>query len=113
MTPDDLTRTVRTKIHVCGCGCWTWQGSTTDGYAKAKMRGKTFLVHRYVFERANDVTLDDDDTIDHLCDRHRLCVNPDHMEVVSRSTNSQRANRRRWHDSEPDRSACTQPDQGE
>lgn len=109
MTPDDLTRTVRTRVHVCGCGCWVWQGSTDRyGYAGFKLRGKRVLVHRYTFEFAHG-PLDDDMTIDHLCDRHRACVNPAHMEAVSRSENSVRANRRRWHEADPDRSACTDP----
>jgi hypothetical protein len=108
-SPTALTRTVRTKITVCGCGCWVWTGSTdTSGYAKFKLRGKTVVLHRYVWEFFTDLTLDGyDSTIDHLCDRHRACLNPDHMEVVTRSINSTRANDRRWHDADPDRSLCT------
>lgn len=112
ITISDLTRTVRTKIHACGCGCWVWTGSVNaHGYAKAKLRGSTFLVHRYTYEKVFG-PLDEDATIDHLCDRHRNCVNPAHMEPVSRSENSTRASSRRWHEGEPDRSACTEPEEG-
>jgi hypothetical protein len=54
-------------------------------------------VHRYVYEffvRPIRGGL----TIDHLCTGHRNCMNPDHMEQVTRSTNSKRANHRRWHE---------------
>ena len=37
----------------------------------------------------------DDVTIDHLCKGHRNCLNINHMELVSRSENSIRANVRR------------------
>lgn len=110
MTPDDLTRLVRTKLHVCGCGCWVWTGSTdSSGYAKIKMRQRTVQVHRYVWVKAHG-EITDDLTIDHLCDRHRNCINPDHMELVTRSENSVRANARRFHGGERDRSACTEPE---
>lgn len=106
---DGLTRTVRSKVHVCGCGCWVWTGSLDRyGYAGFKFKGKRVLVHRYVFETVHD-TLLGDLTVDHLCDRHRNCVNPTHMESVTRTENSERANHRRFHEGEVDRSACTQP----
>lgn len=105
----DLTRLVRTKVHLCGCGCWVWTGSVdSSGYAKMKMKNRTIPVHIYVFEFFYGPQPDDDDwTIDHLCDRHRNCVNPEHMESVLRGENSRRANYRRWHAEAPDRTACT------
>ena len=109
----DLTRTVRTKITACEYGCWVWMGSLdTDGYSKFKLRGRTVIVHRYVWDHFHpDEPLDGyDDTIDHICDRHRACLNPDHMERVSRSTNSTRANARRWHDTDRDRTSCSVTD---
>jgi hypothetical protein len=103
----DLTRTVRTKVHACGCGCWVWTGAhDSSGYATMKMKGRQRIVHRYAFERLIG-PIPPDMTIDHLCDRHRDCINPDHMEVVSRSVNSTRANERRWHSDTADASDCT------
>ena len=98
----ELTRCVRTKILddecrcVPGCDCWVWEGALDDhGYARFKLRGKTLLVHRYVYQHYFG-DLDPDLTIDHLCDRHRNCVNPAHFEQVTLSENSIRANARRW-----------------
>ena len=98
----DLTRTVRTKIRVsethehAGQPCWEWTGSCdSSGYANVKMHGKIVLVHRYVHDRMIG-PIDGDLTVDHLCKGLRNCVNPAHFELVSRSENSTRANRRRW-----------------
>ena len=102
-----LTRTIRNSIEPCpdeGCECWLWTGALdSSGYASAKMKGTVFIVHRYCFEQlvgpieleCEDGTLDPDPTIDHLCTGHRNCQNPDHMEIVSRTENSVRANHRR------------------
>ena len=104
--PNDLTRTIRTHIHICGCGCWVWAGSCdSSGYAKAKMKGKTVALHRYVFEHFLGPL--DELTLDHTCDRHRNCLNPEHFEAVTRTENSVRANVRRFHGPKPDRTACT------
>ena len=98
----DLTRTVRTKIRVsethehAGQPCWEWTGSCdSSGYANVKMHGKIVLVHRYVHEKLIG-PIEGDLTVDHLCKGLRNCVQPAHFELVSRSENSTRANRRRW-----------------
>ena len=115
MQPSDLTRQVRTRIHVCGCGCWVWTGATShDGYGRFKHKGKVTVTHRYVYDKAFG-DLDDDLTIDHLCDRHRTCCNPEHLEQITKTVNSERANQRRFHDAPPDTTNCTpiRPTNGE
>ena len=108
----DFTRTVRVKTRQCGCGCYVWTGSTDfSGYAKTKFKGRTVMTHRYVYEKF--VGPLGDLTVDHLCDRHRLCLNPAHMEAVTRSENSTRANRRRWHEGDPDTSTCSLTREGD
>jgi len=95
---DDLTRLVRTKIIVCECECWYWTGSAdTSGYPKFKLRQRTIQVHRYSYERLV-AEIPDEMTIDHLNCTSRRCCNPAHMQVVTRSENSERANATRWHD---------------
>lgn len=100
----DLTRTVRTKIEECmgeecgneDCECWLWTGAVDRyGYGSVKMKGVVLISHRYVYEKLVGPIPDDMD-IDHLCVGHRSCQNPAHMEPVSRSENSRRANHRRW-----------------
>ena len=92
---NDLTRLFRTKVTVCECGCWLFSFTDRYGYGRFKFKGKQLRAHRFAYEKLVGPIPDDCD-IDHLCDRHRNCVNPAHMEPVSRSENSVRANRRRW-----------------
>ena len=71
-------------------GCWIWDGSTADtGYGNIAIRvdGKqvTKLAHRLLYEIEKG-PIDKQLEIDHLC-RNRWCVNPDHLEPVSRREN--------------------------
>lgn len=70
-------------------GCFLWIGATLNGYGRFTATGEnTHRAHRLAWERCNGaipVGL----TIDHLC-RTRCCVNPAHMEVVTRAENSKR-----------------------
>ena len=94
-----LTRTVRTKISPCpepDCECWLWTGSLdSSNYGKVKIRNRTIIIHRYVYEFFHG-PIPDDLTVDHLCAGHRNCVNPAHMELVTLYENSIRANERRY-----------------
>jgi hypothetical protein len=95
---EDLTRLVRTKVIECECGCWYWTGATdSGGYAKFKLRRATVEVHRYAYERLIG-PIPEGLTLDHRNCTTRRCVNPTHMDVVTRSVNSTRANATKWHD---------------
>ena len=74
-------------------GCWNWSGwITTNGYGILRLSDKrTALAHRFVFERTVGPVAEGLD-LDHLC-RNRRCVNPDHLEPVSRSENLRRGSR--------------------
>ena len=75
--------------------CWIWLGSRTGGKGKAPYgvirdaSSKSFAAHRVAFELLNG-PIPVDLTIDHLC-RTPPCVNPAHMEPVSRAENTRRA----------------------
>lgn len=67
-------------------GCWIWHGARFgSGYAACGFRGTSTVAHRAVWQiLIADLPRSLD--LDHLC-RVRACVNPDHMEPVTRSMN--------------------------
>ena len=70
--------------------CIEWMGAVqSSGYGSVTNgRGGTMLAHRRAWEAARG-PIPPGLTIDHLC-RHKLCVNPDHMEVVTNAENVKR-----------------------
>lgn len=89
-------------------GCWEWTGANgSQGYGSVGVgNNKTALAHRASWESVNG-PIPEGAQIDHLCHnsdpscaggvtcRHRLCINPDHLEPVSGSENTRRALRSR------------------
>lgn len=70
-------------------GCWIWQRSLyLNGYGGITVDGHRRLAHRVSYE-AFVGPIPDGLTIDHICGV-RACVNPRHMEPVTRGVNSQR-----------------------
>ena len=76
---------------VCvGESCWLWMGAKdlAQGYGYFGDGTKVVRAHRWAYEQLIGpipVGLE----IDHLC-RVTACVNPEHLEAVTRSTNIQR-----------------------
>jgi hypothetical protein len=65
-------------------GCWLWGGSVdAKGYGMVRFNGKNARAHRAVFTVMTGITPVE---IDHLC-RERSCVNPAHLENVSKLEN--------------------------
>lgn len=72
-------------------GCWIWQLSTRDGYGITKgsfQSEKVQQAHRVVYEEHKGL-IPNGMVLDHLC-QIRLCVNPDHLEVVTVAENNHR-----------------------
>ncbi len=71
-------------------GCIEWPGyRDTRGYGRLTLYGAPgFLAHRAAYEVHNG-SIPEDMTVDHLC-FNPGCVNPSHMQLLSRSDNSQR-----------------------
>jgi hypothetical protein len=70
--------------------CWVWNGALVRGYGVINVDGKTEYVHRVVFA-ASGKKFDKRLTLDHKC-RNPRCVNPEHLEAVTRSENVRRMN---------------------
>ena len=84
----ELPPHVLSKIEV-GPDCWKWLGHSNTGYGRVEIAGRSRYAHRVVYESTvrpvpNGLTLD------HLC-KNRLCVNPDHLEIVTQAENNLRA----------------------
>jgi hypothetical protein len=80
-------------------GCWLWGGALyPNGYGKtAREHYGTQLAHRVIW-LASGREIPEGMDLDHVYDRgcrHRHCVNPDHLEPVSRAVNLQRGHQAR------------------
>lgn len=70
-------------------GCWIWTAYVhPSGYGRFSWEGAKQYAHRVVFTELRGPIPDGQD-LDHLC-RVRSCVNPDHLEAVTRSENVRR-----------------------
>lgn len=85
----DLPERIASKIAVADSGCWQWTASiSVDGYGRTTVNRRTAGAHRACYEilvGSIPVHL----VIDHLC-RNRRCVNPEHLEPVTRRENTLR-----------------------
>lgn len=74
------------KFEADDCGCWVWTSrKDRGGYGKVKLDGRTRTAHA-VFYECLVGPVPSGLELDHLC-RNRGCVNPAHLEPVSRKEN--------------------------
>lgn len=83
-----------TKVEKTG-GCWNWIAGTNHyGYGSYRTNRESgsfaAQAHRYAYETLVG-PIPDGLTLDHLC-RNPRCVNPDHLEPVTRGENVLRGN---------------------
>jgi len=77
--------------------CWPWRGTRNDGgygiiaIARNAPRHRFIRAHRLAYELCHRESIPAALTVDHLC-RLRHCVNPAHLEVVTRGVNVLRGN---------------------
>jgi hypothetical protein len=70
-------------------GCWEWVAScSTNGYGQIWVDGTMRRPHRVLYEMMVGSVPEGLD-LDHLC-RNRRCVNPSHLEPVTRQENALR-----------------------
>jgi hypothetical protein len=88
LTPTEVAR-LFSSVQFVPYSCWGWTGYITPhGYSQVVFRGLKYYAHRLIYEALRG-PIDPNLVIDHLC-RHRACVNPWHMEVVTDSENIRR-----------------------
>ena len=70
-------------------GCWIWTGAADrQGYGRINVNGKIKLTHRVAYEFYVG-KIPTGLELDHLC-RNPTCVNPSHLEPVTRKVNTDR-----------------------
>lgn len=83
----DLGRLMKFVEPVTESGCWIWTGCLMPhGYGQCRQNGKAMLAHRAMYLLVRGSLPPKGIDLDHLC-RVRCCVNPDHLEPVTRQEN--------------------------
>jgi hypothetical protein len=84
-------------VPLCGyvvqdCGyltpCWIWKLTKSRGYGRKRWNGRVQGAHVMMWTQLHG-PVPDGLELDHLC-HVRACVNPDHLEPVTRSENQRR-----------------------
>lgn len=73
------------KYNVEASGCWMWFGPTRSGYGEFSIGKRKVRAHRFAYETFRGA-IPAGLVIDHLC-RQPRCVNPGHLQPVTRGEN--------------------------
>jgi hypothetical protein len=68
-------------------GCWLWGGNLWNGYGAFSVNGRNYRVHRLMWELVSG-PIPKGLEIHHKCNT-RNCVNPRHLEILSRREHAQ------------------------
>jgi hypothetical protein len=87
--PRDIRERLIEKIEVDEYGCWLFAGNrSSSGYGLIHHNGRQASAHRVSYELHVGLIAEGLE-LDHLC-RVRACVNPAHLEPVTRAENNRR-----------------------
>lgn len=94
---EEIMERIRNKSTNDIKGCWVWQGTHSGtgrggGYPRMSLDGATMAVHRVMWSCVNG-PIPHKKQIDHTCE-NRMCVNPDHLEMVTNLQNQRRKKKR-------------------
>ena len=98
-TQKDIERFIK-LVDVLPSGCWYWLGARSRGkgnrkwYGTFKVGGKAVRAHRFASEVIGGKKCPEGCHRDHTCN-FSMCVNPSHIEVVTRQENQRRKETRR------------------
>lgn len=102
---DTIWAKVMARVKVQPDGCWLWTGPTSGttgrgrGYPRMSLDGATMAVHKVMWIIKHG-PVPPKKQLDHTC-RTRLCVNPDHTEMVTHKQNCKRRDDARKAQSQP------------
>lgn len=94
---EEISARIFASVDVVDAGfetqCWLWKLADSGtgrggGYPRMKLNNHTCAVHKVSFVNAHGY-VPGNKQIDHKC-RNRMCVNPDHLEMVSHIENQKR-----------------------
>lgn len=87
MPNSNIKERLLSKMTIIESSCWQWFGASDKTlYGRIKVSGKVCLAHRVAYELFKG-QIPKGLEIDHLC-RNRKCINPNHLEAVTRQVNT-------------------------
>ena len=82
---EDLGEYLSYRVEFHDEGCWPWIGNSFAGYGRGVFLGESKPAHRWAYQHWVG-PIDEHAEIHHRC-ANRLCVNPDHLQMVSGAEN--------------------------
>lgn len=84
--------------------CWLWTGNQCKGYGMFRHSEHNYA-HRFSYTTYNQERIPDHLEVDHIC-QNSLCVNPDHLRLVTPEDNISNRRMRLFGSGKRSRTAC-------
>jgi len=78
-----------TKVEVTD-SCWNWKGAIVHGYGEFYLKGERYYAHRIAYVLGRE-PIPPNKEIHHTCE-NRSCVNPSHMELLTKGQHTLKGN---------------------